>query len=76
MEDLTQDTGHLSTLCHTFGLEIPVSELKRLQSKDINRKVVGDRKPQTLWNLWSREQQDAFRCICGPRMEELNYELP
>jgi hypothetical protein len=76
MEDLTQDIGYLESFCCTFGLSIPTHELGELQGQDVNRKVMGDRAPAVLWNEWTRTQQDAFRRICGPGMEELGYDMP
>jgi len=76
MEDLTQDTACLKSLCHTFELNVSIDELVELQGKDINRKVDGDRTPETLWDTWTQEQRSAFRRICGPGMEELGYDVP
>lgn len=89
MEDLTQDIEYLIGFCRVINLHTETPKLKelqsynvdrpdleRLQGQDINRKVPGDRTPEFLWSKWTREQQDAFRRICGPGMEKFGYDMP
>ena len=76
MEDLTRDVEYLTMFCRVFNIHTQIPELKELQGKDVNRKVSGNRTPKFLWSKWTREQQDAFRRICGPGMERLDYDIP
>ena len=78
LEDVTGDVKALVDLIQWLhpGAVPMQSDLQRLQSVDINRKMQGDRSPQAIWATWTAEQREVFAEICGPAMEAYGYEWP
>jgi hypothetical protein len=77
LETLTTDLDYLKCLIYSFVSDrhIDDARLRRMQRKDINRKIWVDRTPINLWRRWSAEQQRAFNEICGEGMRRYSYEL-
>jgi len=78
LEDLLEDTHLLSDLIKKLSPFINLShkDLKKLQRRDVNRKIQGDRSPSMLWTKWSDEQRNIFKQICSTTMEKYSYEIP
>lgn len=73
LEDLTTDVPLLSGLLKSYGLEATDQQIKAYQKHDVNRKVQGDRRPETLWKAWTGGEREAFKRICGEGMARYHY---
>lgn len=76
LEEVITHLDALATLLWCFNVRLPKPRLRRLQQRDINRKVKGDRRPKALWARWTPGQRTAFRVICGKAMETYGYRIP
>jgi len=69
LEDVTSSVGILSEIVTGHTQKI----LRHWQFRDVNRKVVGDRRPATLWASWTPENQQMFTAMCKDTMLEFGY---
>ncbi len=78
LEDLIMNVDYLFNIFKLIINECKVkkSYLKKMQKKDINRKIGGDRTPRKLWQKWSDEQKEKFLKICGDTMRYYSYGIP
>ena len=59
---------------HVFEKRYHPTELEKSQA-DSNDSSTAESK-RALWQLWSEEERELFRSICGPFMKQMGFEMP
>jgi|19_taG_2_1085344.scaffolds.fasta_scaffold00724_6 hypothetical protein len=74
LEDLTTDIEFLGNLLQKFGISKNSEEIKKLQQRDVNRKVKNQDLDYIIKN-WNNDLKNNFKKICGDTMEYHGYDI-
>lgn len=72
LESLVTDTA----VVHALAPRLAPDAIRFFQQCDINRKIDGDRSPDTLWASWTAAMRAEFTDICDDVMDRYGYAWP